>query len=237
MVLGQMVSKDPLQLKLLYGFILWCWKAFGSPSVKAQDHKHFENKLVLAGVFVTTFRLCLSPHAFLVNVNQFRSKIHGRLLRLPEYSSESVWYDLMASWALMCGWEANQNIFQGVLICLQWYWSYCNSDSWPLLLLLHWSPTSPMFFTQPFSITMFQKNPASLLQPNKERLLFILLLSFFSKTSSVLSYLYKQSYLFFLWITSAGFISFCGKYDMRFWLKWHFCLSKFSILLKHQTEC
>lgn len=40
---------------------------------------------MLAGVVVTTFRLCL---LFLVNVNQFRSKIYGRLLRLTEYSSE-----------------------------------------------------------------------------------------------------------------------------------------------------
>lgn len=175
---------------------------------------------------------------YLVSVDQFRSKIHGRLLRLPEHSSESVWHDLMVSWALICGWEANQSIFQvsspahscigRTATVIPGSCCFCCTD------LPHLPCVLPSHSLLHFS----KKNPLLVYSSLVKRGYSLFYVAFFfSKTSSVLSYLYKQSHSFFLWITSAGFISFCGKYDMRFWLKWHFCLSKFSTLLKHQTEC
>lgn len=157
-VLGQMSSKDPLWSKLLCDFILWCWKVFGSSSVTALGHKHFEGKLCWQVWLLSLWGIIWVHMFFLVNNDQFTSKIYGRLRRLPQYSSESVTCDFMAHWPLVCGWQANQSIFQGVLICMyQRYWFYCNHDSWFLLLLLHWSPPHPVFFPQPFSITVSQK--------------------------------------------------------------------------------
>lgn len=95
---------------------------------------------------------------------------------------------------------------------------------------------TPHVFPQPFSVTVSQKTACS--SPpawESKGILYSMLLSCFSKTSSALPYSYKESYSFFLWITSAGFTSFCGQYDMRFWLKWDFFLSNFPILLWHPT--
>lgn len=85
--LVQVISKDPLWRKFLYDFILWYWKAFRLPSVKALGHKHFEGKLQLTGVVFTTSRYRPGPHAFPCQIDQFTRKIYGVLRRLQQYSS------------------------------------------------------------------------------------------------------------------------------------------------------